>query len=148
MSMGNKNYYQGKYQCKNPNKYKGDITQIFYRSSWELKLCIWLDTNTDIIEWSSEETVIPYICSTDNRPHRYFVDFKVKTKNGDTFLVEVKPYKQTVPPTPGKRKTKRYLEEIFTWGKNESKWKAAKDYCNERGWKFIILTEKEINPVK
>lgn len=146
--MGNKNYYQGKYQCKNPHKYKGDIAQIFYRSSWELKLCIWLDTNSDIIEWSSEETVIPYICATDNKQHRYFVDFKVKTKNGDIFLVEVKPYKQTIPPTPGKRKTKRYLEEIFTWGKNESKWNAAKDYCKERGWKFIILTEKEINPVK
>lgn len=141
----NTKYYQGKYTPKNPSKYKGDPTNVIYRSSWELKFMVWCDNHSQVVEWASEETVIPYICPTDNRPHRYFVDFKIRVKEKDgslqTYLVEIKPDKQTRPPIPPKRKTKAFITEVMTWGKNEAKWKAAEQYCKDRNYKFIILTE-------
>ena len=141
-------YYQGKYTPKNPSKYRGDPTIIIYRSSWELKFMNWCDQNPSVIEWVSEETIIPYICPTDNRPHRYFVDFKIKIKNKDnqikTYLVEIKPDAQTRPPSKPKKNTKRYIQEVMTWGKNEAKWKAATTYCKDRGYEFIIITENEL----
>jgi hypothetical protein len=91
---------------------------------------------------------VPYRCATDDRIHRYYVDFQIQIKdknNSDkTYLVEIKPSKQTVPPIfPGKQ-TKRYLEESFNFIKNQSKWKAAKAYAKDRGWEFIIITEHEL----
>lgn len=141
-------YHQGKYNIKFPEKYTGDHTNIIYRSSWELRFMNWCDLNSSVVSWSSEETIIPYRCKTDNRLHRYFIDFriKVKTKNGElkTYLVEVKPSAQTQPPQfPGKR-TKRYLTEAMTFVKNQSKWEAATQYCLHRGWEFMIITEKEL----
>jgi len=87
-------YQTGTYKPQNPQKYNGDINNIVWRSSWEFKFMRWCDLSDNVLEWSSEETIIPYICKTDNKPHRYFVDFKIKvrTKNGvKTYLVEVKP---------------------------------------------------------
>ena len=143
-----RNYTQGKYKPINPGKYHGDPTDIIYRSSWEKRFMEWCDLNSAIVQWSSETTVIPYICPTDNRKHRYFVDFKVVIKNRDgvvkSYLVEIKPDKQTRPPDPPKRKTKRFISEVMTWGKNEAKWKAATEYCKDRGIEFIILTEKHL----
>ena len=133
--------YKGKYIVKNPEKYTGDCSNVIYRSSWELKFMNWCDLNSSVIKWSSEETVIPYRCGTDNRLHRYFVDFKiqVKSKSGGlkTYLVEVKPSMQTIPPIFPGRRTKRYLTEAMTFIKNQSKWEAAKQYCVERGWEFM-----------
>jgi hypothetical protein len=144
MSRGFK-YYQGRYTPKIPEKYEGDLTQIIYRSSWELKFFNWCDANPAIIKWSSEETVIPYKCPTDNRWHRYFPDAKIKVRdknnNVKTYLVEVKPDVQTRPPEPQRRKSKRYLTEVMTWGKNDAKWKAAREYCADRGLEFVIITE-------
>lgn len=107
----------------------------------------WCDANSAVIEWSSETTVIPYVCPTDNRMHRYFIDFKIKVKTKDgikTYLVEIKPEKQTMPPATPKRKTKQYIHEVMTWGKNEAKWRYAKEYCKDRGYEFIILTERHL----
>lgn len=141
-------YHQGRYTPINAHKYKGDITNIIWRSSWEFRFLRWCDTNPAVLEYSSEETIIPYRCATDNKIHRYFMDFriKVKTSTGDikTYLVEIKPYSQTLPPKAASKKTKRYLEESFTYMKNHSKWEAAKQYCLDRGWHFIIITEKEL----
>ena len=143
--------YKGKYRPKNPNKYNGDPTNIIYRSSWELKLMIYLDEHSDIVKWASEEFCIPYKSPIDGRRHRYFPDFWIKRKSGGCVLIEVKPYKQTRPPdVKNKNKTKtgrisrRYLNEVKTWGVNEAKWKAANEYCKDRGWKFMIMTEKEL----
>ena len=95
--------------------------------------------------WSSEEVVIPYKCPTDNKWHRYFPDFKilVQDKSGKpkTYLVEIKPDKQTRPPDQARRKTQHYLYEVMQWGKNEAKWKAAKEYCKDRGYEFMLVTE-------
>jgi len=140
-------FYKGKYTPKNPEKYEGDPTAIIYRSSWELKFFNWCDSNPSIIKWASEEVVIPYICPTDNRPHRYFPDAKIKVKDKSgklkTYLVEIKPYAQTIPPQ-GTKKTKRFLQEVMTWGKNDAKWRAARNWCKDRGYEFIILTEHDL----
>lgn len=109
------------------------------------------DTEDWIINWASEELVIPYISPADGRWHRYFVDFviKVKDKNGKlkTWMIEVKPKKQTQPPEIKKKITKQYITEVTTWGVNQAKWKAAKEYCLDRGWEFIIFTEDQLPKV-
>lgn len=140
---------QGFFKPKNPSKYKGDPTNIVYRSSWELKLMLYLDSRKDVISWSSEELIIPYRSPLDGKIHRYFPDFIVTKINNEgkkeTVVIEVKPKKQTTPPDPPKTKTNRkYLMEVANWGKNEAKWKAAKEYCKDRGWSFHIFTEKEL----
>lgn len=141
-------YHKRKYHPIHPEKYKGDPTDIVMRSSWETKFAVWCDHNSSILEWSSETTVIPYVCPTDNRWHRYFTDFKIKVQSKDgcikTYIVEIKPDKQTRPPAVPKRKTRQYITEVMTWGKNEAKWKAAREYCADRGWEFIILTEHHL----
>jgi len=127
-----------------PEKYAGDPTNIIMRSSWETMFAGWCDKNPSIVKWSSEETIVPYRCPTDDKIHRYFVDFKITLSNGKTYLVEVKPAKQTIPPEfPGKR-TQRYLIESLTFIKNQAKWEAAKNYCKDRGWEFKIITEHEL----
>ena len=118
------------------------------RSSWETRFARWCDHNPSVVQWSSETTVVPYKCPTDNRWHRYFVDFKIRVKdsagNTKTYLVEIKPHAQTIPPQQSTKKTKRYLTEVMTWGKNDAKWKAAREFCKDRGYEFIVLTEYEL----
>jgi len=139
--------YQGKFKPKNPGKYRGNPTQITYRSSWELKFMVFLDTHDSIVEWASEELAIPYWCSIRRSRHRYFVDFWVRKRNKDglieTMLIEIKPEKQTKPPKKT-MKRERLIYETATYRVNTSKWAAAKAFCEERGWKFMILTEKEL----
>lgn len=141
-------YKQGFFKPKFPKKYIGDPTNIVFRSGWERRVMQSLDENLSVLRWSSEEIVIPYISPIDNRRHRYFVDFYVEAKNPDgsirRLLIEVKPASQTKPPQTPKRKTKRYITEVMTWGVNEAKWKAAMEYCADRGWEFKILTEAEL----
>lgn len=136
--------HKGKYKVKNPEKYKGDYTNVTYRSSWEQKFFIYCDKNPDIIKWSSEEIIIPYKSPIDGKWHRYFPDVWMKTKNGDTYLIEIKPRKETVEPKKRSRITKQYLYEVKTWGINSKKWEAAQEYCKDRGWIFKIITEKEL----
>jgi hypothetical protein len=138
--------YSGRFRPSYPGKYKGDPTNIIYRSLWERKLMVWCDKNENVLEWGSEEIIIPYVSPIDNRIHRYFPDFYIKgrTSSGTTkYIVEVKPKAQTLPPKKG-RKTKRLLNEIATYGVNQAKWKAAREYCADRKMKFMILTEKEL----
>lgn len=140
--------YSGKFIPKNPKKYVGDPTNIVYRSSWECKVMSWLDKNDDIVSWASEELIIPYISPIDRKRHRYFPDFLVKSRTKDgrtkTLLLEVKPKKQTKPPEKRKRMTKQYIQEVQTWGVNEAKWKAATEYCMDRGWEFRLITEDDL----
>jgi len=140
--------YKGYFKPKNPAKYRGDPTKIIYRSSWELKLMLYLDTHPEIIEWASEEFFIPYRSPIDNKMHRYFPDFKVKkmlpNNQSETIVIEIKPRSQSIPPTMKSKPTKRYLREVMTYGINEAKWKAANEYCKDRKWKFMVMTEKEL----
>jgi hypothetical protein len=140
--------YSGLFKPKHPEKYVGDPTNIVYRSSWEAKVMSWLDNNDSIITWASEELFIPYISPVDNRWHRYFPDFLVKFRTKDnklsTMMLEVKPKKQTAQPEPQKRKTKQFINEVKTWGVNQAKWKAANEYCLDRGWEFKLITEDHL----
>jgi hypothetical protein len=140
--------YKGKYQPINPKKYKGDPTNIVYRSLWERTFMKYCDTNENILEWFSEEIAVPYRSPIDNKIHRYFPDFyiKVKESNGSIkkYLIEIKPKKQTVEPIPQKRKTKGYIYEVYEYAKNQAKWKAAEEFCKDRGYEFKILTEQDL----
>jgi len=142
-----KELYQGRFVPNNPSKYKGNVTNIIYRSGYELKFMNWCDKNPDVLEWGSEEVVIPYRSPLDNRIHRYFVDFYVKVISNNKikrYLVEVKPYRFTQEPKRPKRKTKRFINEVMQWGVNLAKWEAAKSFCDAREWEFKLITEKEL----
>ena len=140
--------YKGKYYPSFPRKYKGDPTNIVYRSLWERKFMVYCDKNQNILEWASEEIAIPYRSPIDNRVHRYFPDFymKVKETNGKikNYVIEVKPAKQTKPPAKPKRQTKGYIREAYEYARNQAKWKMAKEYCADRQWEFKVVTEKEL----
>ena len=106
------------------------------------------DEHPDVLEWSSEEIIIPYRSPIDGRVHRYFPDFFCKRRGRDgkieSILIEVKPHSQTKPPKVQSKPTKRYIHEVQQWGINSSKWAMAEEYCRDRGWKFMIMTEKEL----
>lgn len=141
--------YKGKYKLTNPKKYKGDPTNVIYRSLWERKYMRYLDLHDNILEWSSEEIFIWYKSPVDNRPHRYFPDFYVKEQMFDgtiqKYLVEIKPKRQLSPPKEPKRKTKGYIIEAIEYAKNQSKWEYAREWCKDRHYGFKILTEDELN---
>ena len=132
--------YKGRYKVKNPSKYKGNPTQVVFRSLWERQVFRWCDENPSVLQWSSEEIIIPYRCKTDKKLHRYYPDVYIKTKDRE-YLIEIKPKKETVPPRDRSKKTKKYLNEVMTYIKNTSKWDAAKEYCADRGFIFDIWTE-------
>jgi len=138
--------YKGRYKPKNPEKYAGDVDKVVYRSGWERYVMKWCDDSPQIIQWVSEEVVIPYICGTDKRTHRYFTDFLIKYKNGRTVVVEVKPHKETLPPKTGRGRSRQtILKEGMTYIKNTSKWSAAQAYALDKGWSFEIWTENELH---
>ena len=140
--------YKGKYQPAFPQKYKGNSQNIVYRSLWERKFMVYCDTNENILEWFSEEIAVPYRSPIDNKIHRYFPDFyiKVKESNGQIkkYIIEIKPKKQTIEPIPQKRKTKGYIYEVYEYVKNQAKWKAAEEWCADRGYEFKVLTEDDL----
>jgi hypothetical protein len=140
--------YKGKFRPKHPEKYRGDPTKIIYRSLWERNCMRYFDDNPNVLKWSSEEVIVPYKSPLDGRYHRYFPDFLIRIKNKqgqlETIMIEVKPYKETKEPKPQKRLTKNYLVEVKTWSINKRKWEAAIEFCKDRRWKFMIITEKEL----
>ena len=140
--------YKGRYRPSNPKKYKGDSSNIISRSLWERKFMVYCDNQTKILEWGSEEIVLPYRSPIDNKVHRYYPDFyiKVRESNGKIkrYIIEIKPKKQTVEPKMKKRKTKGYIYEVYEYAKNQAKWKAAEEFCKDRMWEFKVLTEDEL----
>lgn len=141
-------YHQGRFNPQNPEKYNGDSRNIIYRSSWELHFMRYCDRKENIIEWGSEEFFIPYFDPTTNKVRRYFPDFivKIKESNGSVkkYLIEVKPKRQTKPPTQGNKKKKTLITEAITYEKNVAKWKAAQEWCLDHGLEFKILTEDDL----
>lgn len=147
--------HKSKFKPKNVAKYRGDPTRVVARSSWELKVFKFMDSHPDVLWWQSEEVIVPYISPIDGKQHRYYPDIVYASKMPDgstkTTMVEIKPFKQTMAPDPANRnKTKtgrvsrRYLNEVKTWGVNEAKWDAAEKFCKAKGWHFTKMTEKEI----
>jgi len=139
---------KSKYKPSFPKKYKGDPNNIICRSSWERRFCNWCDLNDNIVAWGSEEFCIPYRSPVDGRVHRYFPDFiiKVREQSGDikTYVIEVKPKKQTKEPKKPSRTTKRYISEVKTYAVNQAKWKAADEWCKDRMIEFKIITEDHL----
>ncbi len=144
-------FKQGKFTPRNPHKYVGDLSDIVYRSSWELKFLDWCDRNPSVINYNSEGIIIPYFSQADNKNRRYFVDFIIKMKKDDgdlvTLLIEIKPYHETVPPK-ATRKTKRYLEMCHTYQVNQDKWHAAEKWAQQNGCIFKVLNEFDLGITK
>lgn len=146
-------HMRGVFKPKNPLKYKGDVKEIIYRSSWELKFMLEVDKDPSIVSWGSETVIIPYVSPKDNKYHRYFVDFVItrinKEGKKETTLIEIKPLKHTKePPKPKKRVTRTYITESINFAVNKAKWRAANEYCKDRGWKFEIYTEDHLGLAK
>ena len=59
-------------------------------------------------------------------------------------MIEIKPSRQSVRPKTPKRKTKSYMRENMEYIKNQAKWSAAMEYCENNNMKFKIITEKEL----
>jgi hypothetical protein len=148
MTKGKRAWKQGFFSPNHPDKYTG-THPIVYRSSLELSAMRFFDDNSSVIQWKSESVVIPYVKPTDGRIHKYYTDFMVeirdKTGVNRKYIIEVKPYKQTLPPTTnGNKKPKTFLLEQINFGINNCKWKAAREWCNKNGYQFSIITEKDI----
>jgi hypothetical protein len=139
--------YKTKYEPKYPEKYTGNWKNIVCRSNWERKFCKYLDENQNVVRWSSEEIKIPYLSTIDKQIHHYYPDFVFEAlkedKTVETFMIEIKPKKQTLQPKPRKNK-RAYLNECITYETNLCKWKAASKYCTDNGWIFKILTEENL----
>ena len=140
--------YKGKFIPTNTKKYRGNPTNIIYRSLWERKFMVYCDLNENILEWGSEEIIIPYRSPLDSRVHRYFPDFYIKVleKNGSVkrYIIEIKPKRQCQEPKVQSKKTKKYIYEVTEYAKNQAKWEAATDYCADRRWQFKVLTEDDL----
>jgi len=130
---------------KNPEKYVGTLP-IISRSSWEIYFMDKLDTNPNVIRWASESLMINYTSPIDGKRHRYYPDFVVEYKNGSggttKSVIEIKPLKECLPGTAKKPKSKAYQDMVYL--KNQAKWEATKVLCEENGFKFEVLTEKEL----
>lgn len=132
----------GRFRPKNPAKYVGDPNNIFFRSLWESQVMKYFDSHQDVLRWGSEEIVIPYLSPLDNKVHRYFPDFFVEylDKDGNLLkeIVEVKPLHESEERFAKNDRSKDALAV------NEAKWKSASIFCEQRGMKFRVLTEKSI----
>jgi len=139
-------FKQGVFQPKNPEKFIGKFA--IFRSSLERKFFLWADGNPNVLQWSSEQIIVPYKSPIDQRLHRYYVDTYVVLREGDKikkYLIEIKPYKQTLPPAPSNRKKKTtVLYETTQWVINQAKWEAAKKFATAKGAEFIVITEKDL----
>jgi len=149
--MAGRQTYKGSFMPQNLQKYKGDPRKITYRSSWERYIMGWLDKNPHVKRWNSEEVVIPYFCNADGKRRRYFMDFYVEMDNGITYLWEVKPMKETLPPPKpvnnNVHNKKKFIDAIYTYSVNIDKWKAANAACKLKGWEFKIITEDTLKRV-
>ena len=139
--------YRTIFNPKNPQKYAGDTSKIVCRSLWERNVCKFCDDHPNVLKWSSEEIAIPYTNPIDKKIHNYYPDFLIQFNgvNGkQTWMVEVKPKKQTLPPQKKSRVTKSYLHECKTYAVNQAKWKAAVEFCKDRMIEFKVVTEQEL----
>ena len=76
------------------------------------------------------------------RVHRYFPDLIILYKHKDGTIrkeiVEVKPYKETVPTPKMSERDKQVLAV------NMAKWQAASEFANMHGAVFRVVTEKSL----
>jgi len=145
---------KGYYKLIFPSKYTAKTNnngEILYRSSWEQRVFYYMDNNKNVIEWSNEALTIPYLYKLDGKIHRYYPDIVCKVSSNEgvkNFILEIKPYKQTVPPNKPKNRSlsrkAKYDREMAVYIKNTCKWEAATEFCKKNGYEFKIITENEI----
>lgn len=155
MKKYKKNKNDKEYIPRNPEKYCGRYP-IILKSTWETKFAQWLDYNRDVIEWSSESIKIPYIDPTKGRNYGvldermgkrriYYPDFYCKMKNGDKYIVEIKPSKYIRQvKNKGRKSNKTMLMRKEIYLINQAKFESAKRYCKKLGYEFLIITENEL----
>jgi hypothetical protein len=97
---------------------------MHYRSSYERKIYECLEKLPRVVSYRVEPFYVPYFYGTKHR--KYYPDIKVDFVDGAVEIWEVKPSKQTSSK------------------QNRAKWEACVEYCNPRGWKFVVKTEKGI----
>lgn len=142
---------QGTYNVQNKHKYIGSKVPE-YRSGLELKCMQFFDFNSQVVRWSSEPFSIKYLLESDGKEHNYWIDFyaEIMSKDGSVkkYLIEVKPFKQCLPPNApkinNKKAIRRYMYENDMFTKNQCKWKSARIFARSQGMEFKILTDKEI----
>jgi hypothetical protein len=151
---------KGHYKIKNIEKFvpphddymksfNESVGTVEYKSSLELRAFQFCDSNSKIKSWTCEPFAIKYIKPTDNKVHRYYPDLLVTFDTGHVFLIEIKSSSETVPPKKPKKLTpkseRNYKKAITTYAVNSAKWKAAGKFCDEKGIKFIFLTEQQLH---
>ena len=144
-------FIQAYYVPVNPDKYIGDLSKIFCRSSYELVACRWLDLTPEIVKWNLEGVSIPYYDPVRDKMRIYIMDFVAQAiqPNGidKIFLIEVKPKKQTKKPTLTSRTSQAtYTAAVNLYLTNSAKWEAAKLYAENKGYKFLLWTEDDLLP--
>lgn len=150
--MAKREYSKYLYVVQNKEKLIGNDIKIICRSSWEHRMCSFLDLKEDVLKWGYEILTIEYFSPIDKKMHRYYPDFyaEMKEKNNiiKKYIIEVKPDNQTIPPKQpknnNKKATKRYIYEAYEYVRNQCKWEAAKKFCEKKGYEFKIITENEI----
>lgn len=134
-------YVKTEYKPTNPEKYVGTYP-IVARSSWELSFMRMADRHPHILQWASESIKIPYFNPLKRKHSIYIPDFLIvyMDKNGKKHaeLIEVKPSSQS-RLQEAKSKSDKYALAV-----NSYKWKAAQHFCESRGLRFRVVTEKEL----
>lgn len=155
-------YKQGLFVPKNKEKLIKANSQggVYYRSGLEHKMMIYLDNNENIRSWSSEYIKIPYekteyVNETqmwETTKHTYYPDFYYELVRSDgtvtKVVAEVKPSSETrepkIPQNPTAKQLKNLEYALKMWNKNLSKWKYMIEWCERKGFEFIIITEERL----
>lgn len=83
-----------------------------------------LDSDSSVSTWGRCRRRIPYVAPNGKQRH-YVPDFEVVSFDGSISIEEIKPLHQIDHPL------------------NQSKFAAARSYCDQRGISFCVKTEKE-----
>jgi hypothetical protein len=104
---------------------------------------MFLDSNSNIIQWASESVRIPYINPLTRKASTYVPDFLVlyenKYKKQIAELVEIKPKKQSLIESRTASARDRAIVAV-----NHAKWASARAWCSQNGLIFRVLTEDSI----
>lgn len=109
---------------------KNSGKEFYYQSSYECEVFECLEQIPEVVAYDAQpfKNGIPYLYKGDS--HHYFPDISLKFADGHVEIWEIKPANQTMLPL------------------NEAKWEAAKNFCQTRGWDFIVVTEVGIGKLK
>jgi len=102
--------------------------EVKYRSGLECEFYEILEAIPTVIKYDAEPFSVPYLYKGEQ--HKYHPDLIIQFSDGHAEVWEIKPASQTA------------LEQ------NEAKWKAATQFCEDRGIEFIVMTEVALGKLK